>query len=149
MAATGFGSERLRGDGDQARWDRERDYWFADRRATTVDDAVLNCANTPEGDPPHYSRSGSSWLLFGYDQSFYNHIISPNAATPDCSENNIREKIDGGEDGGIHTARSHHSGGVNLVTADGSVRFIKATIATAVWRALGTRAGGEIFDSGF
>jgi hypothetical protein len=30
---------------------------------------------------------------------------------------------------------------------DGSVRFSKSTIAKATWRALGTRAGGEVVSS--
>jgi prepilin-type processing-associated H-X9-DG protein len=42
------------------------------------------------------------------------------------------------------TARSFHPGGVNALFADGSVRFIKSSIAGATWRALGTIAGGEV-----
>jgi prepilin-type N-terminal cleavage/methylation domain-containing protein/prepilin-type processing-associated H-X9-DG protein len=42
------------------------------------------------------------------------------------------------------TARSYHSGGVNVVLMDGSVRFVTNDILSATWRALGTRAGGEV-----
>jgi prepilin-type processing-associated H-X9-DG protein len=42
------------------------------------------------------------------------------------------------------TARSYHSGGVNVLLMDGSVRFVGNGIALATWRALGTRAGGEV-----
>lgn len=42
------------------------------------------------------------------------------------------------------TSRSYHSGGVNTVFMDGSVHFISNTIAPQTWRALGTRAGGEV-----
>ena len=42
------------------------------------------------------------------------------------------------------TARSFHAGGVNAQMMDGSVRFIKDSINQAAWRALGTRAGGEV-----
>jgi len=41
-------------------------------------------------------------------------------------------------------ARSYHSGGVNVVLLDGSVRFVTNDIPLATWRALGTRAGGEV-----
>jgi prepilin-type N-terminal cleavage/methylation domain-containing protein/prepilin-type processing-associated H-X9-DG protein len=42
------------------------------------------------------------------------------------------------------TARSYHSGGiVNAALMDGSVRTISRTIGLPIWRAMGTRAGGE------
>jgi prepilin-type N-terminal cleavage/methylation domain-containing protein/prepilin-type processing-associated H-X9-DG protein len=44
----------------------------------------------------------------------------------------------------IVTARSHHSGGVNALAMDGSVRFVSNGIDGVVWRALGTRQGGEV-----
>ena len=42
------------------------------------------------------------------------------------------------------TARSFHSGGVNVLLMDGSVRFVRNTIALATWRAMGTRDTGEV-----
>lgn len=42
------------------------------------------------------------------------------------------------------TARSFHTGGVNVLLLDGSVRFVSDTITPAVWRGLGTREGGEV-----
>ncbi len=44
-------------------------------------------------------------------------------------------------------ATSFHPGGVNTHFADGSVRFIKNSIARNTWWSLGTRAGGEIISS--
>jgi prepilin-type N-terminal cleavage/methylation domain-containing protein/prepilin-type processing-associated H-X9-DG protein len=44
-------------------------------------------------------------------------------------------------------ASSFHSGGVNACMGDGSVRFMKNTIAMSVWWALGTRANNEVIDS--
>jgi len=43
--------------------------------------------------------------------------------------------------------RSLHPGGVNFAKADGSVMFIKNSIALTTYRALGTRAGGEVISS--
>jgi prepilin-type N-terminal cleavage/methylation domain-containing protein/prepilin-type processing-associated H-X9-DG protein len=42
------------------------------------------------------------------------------------------------------TARSYHPGAVNALLMDGSVRNIGNSIGLKVWRALGTRAGGEV-----
>ena len=45
---------------------------------------------------------------------------------------------------GAITARSYHPGGVNVLFADGGVRFIKSSIDGGTWRALGTVAGAEV-----
>ncbi len=48
---------------------------------------------------------------------------------------------------GSASASSLHSGGVNLCFADGSVHFIKSSIALPTWWGLGTRAMGEVISS--
>jgi len=47
------------------------------------------------------------------------------------------------------TSRSFHSGGVNALLMDGSVRFVRSTISVSTWRALATAAGGETIGSEF
>jgi prepilin-type N-terminal cleavage/methylation domain-containing protein/prepilin-type processing-associated H-X9-DG protein len=43
------------------------------------------------------------------------------------------------------TSRSYHSGGViNVLLMDGSVRSVSDSVSLQIWRALGTRAGGEV-----
>jgi hypothetical protein len=42
------------------------------------------------------------------------------------------------------TSRSYHTGSVQSLLADGAVRSFSENIDQNVWRALGTRAGGEI-----
>ena len=42
------------------------------------------------------------------------------------------------------TATSRHPGGVNVLTADGAVRFVKQTVALPPWKALATIAGGDV-----
>jgi prepilin-type N-terminal cleavage/methylation domain-containing protein len=42
------------------------------------------------------------------------------------------------------TSRSHHTGLVHSLLADGSVRAISSNVNLRIWRALGTRAGGEV-----
>jgi prepilin-type processing-associated H-X9-DG protein len=44
-------------------------------------------------------------------------------------------------------ASSNHSGGVNVLQLDGSVRFVKNSISRATWRAIATHASGEIISS--
>jgi prepilin-type N-terminal cleavage/methylation domain-containing protein/prepilin-type processing-associated H-X9-DG protein len=45
------------------------------------------------------------------------------------------------------TSRSYHPGGVNALLMDGSARFVKSSINMQTWRALGTRAGGEVISA--
>jgi prepilin-type processing-associated H-X9-DG protein len=68
----------------------------------------------------------------------YNHVMPPN--TWSCG-------YGGTHDGGASTASSRHPGGVNVLMADGSVRFTKQTINVQVWEAMGSRNGGEIIDA--
>ena len=45
------------------------------------------------------------------------------------------------------SASSYHPGGVNVLMADGSVKFMKNTVSPFTWRALGTIGGGEVISA--
>ena len=68
----------------------------------------------------------------------YNHVMVPNSWT--CSNGNVN-------DAGAFPASSRHSGGVNMLMGDGSVKFIKGSISTATWWAIGSRNGSEVIDA--
>jgi prepilin-type N-terminal cleavage/methylation domain-containing protein/prepilin-type processing-associated H-X9-DG protein len=66
---------------------------------------------------------------------FYTHTVPPNFVGRDCYSQGLQE---------MHLAsRSYHVGGVNVGFTDGSVHYIADTIPLPLWKALGTRAGGE------
>jgi prepilin-type N-terminal cleavage/methylation domain-containing protein/prepilin-type processing-associated H-X9-DG protein len=44
-------------------------------------------------------------------------------------------------------ARSRHSGGINVLFGDGSVRFLKNSVNAANWIAINTISGGEVLSS--
>jgi prepilin-type N-terminal cleavage/methylation domain-containing protein/prepilin-type processing-associated H-X9-DG protein len=67
-------------------------------------------------------------------------------APPDLDLIGIKES-DGGPTYAAVTSRSYHPGGVNALLADGSVRFVKESVAGTLWRALGSVAGGEIINA--
>ena len=68
-------------------------------------------------------------------------LLTPNSPNADCSNSTIH-------DNGMFTARSRHSGGVNGLMGDGSVKFIKSSISMTTWWALGTRNNGEVISAG-
>ncbi len=71
--------------------------------------------------------------------AYYTHTVPPNYRGLDCVRAVGLDKL--------HLAsRSFHTGGVNVVRADGSVGFIRDSIDPAQWRAFGTRAGGEVLN---
>ena len=133
-------SERLAGDRDAKHYTPWRDSAFAifDPASSiiTPDQAVALCERPVNPNPKHASFGGFTWALSGYSQTWYNHVLPPNASTPDCAA--------GGPGGlGAYTARSFHVGGVNTLFADGSVHFSANSIELPVWRALGTVNGHE------
>jgi len=53
--------------------------------------------------------------------------------------------VDAGGDNQL-AARSRHTGGVNSVLCDGSVRFFTGNVTLIAWRSLGTASGGEVVN---
>jgi len=83
----------------------------------------------------------------------YRHVFGPNAPRA-CQEYfDPMDHIYGVNMGSwprqLNDAASFHPGGVNMLFFDGSVQFIKDGVNRAVYRGLGTRAGGETIDGAF
>ena len=78
-------------------------------------------------------------------------INTPNSGTdvtPYCLNNGINPPCTTTGSANSHkAARSKHSGGVNTLMGDGSIRFVSNTIVLSTWRALGTMNGGEVIPS--
>ncbi len=73
----------------------------------------------------------------------YTHTLPPNWNTKSYSGT---QKYNCGDTSfsRMHIASSsYHSGGVNGCMADGSVRFTSDSVSSTIWRAVGTRSGGE------
>ncbi|VTR94516.1 Prepilin-type N-terminal cleavage/methylation domain-containing protein OS=Singulisphaera acidiphila (strain ATCC BAA-1392 / DSM 18658 / VKM B-2454 / MOB10) GN=Sinac_4534 PE=4 SV=1: N_methyl_2: SBP_bac_10 [Gemmata massiliana] len=77
--------------------------------------------------------------------SLYTHTQVPNAKAGDCLDLGLRSGDTGTLFAGHITARSAHTGGVNACMGDGSVRFVRDSISIETWRAMGTRANGDLF----
>ncbi len=57
------------------------------------------------------------------------------------------DENDGGPTYMSLSASSYHSGGVNTLFGDGSVRYVKTSVSPVTWRALGSIAGGEVISA--
>jgi len=95
--------------------------------------------------------SGAHWSLsFPWHNSNNNYVHhnTPNSIT--CINPNTGPNGDSPDWGGLTgmvSATSNHPGGVNVAMTDGSVKFIKDTIAATTWWAIGTKAGGEVISA--
>ncbi len=99
-----------------------------------------NCAGNPmvwNG----YNRRGFMWASGEARCVSYNHYYPPNAKNFDCIANDPSMTY---ISVGYRAARSRHSGGVNVMLADGSVRFVSGSVDPITWRYASTRAGGEV-----
>jgi prepilin-type N-terminal cleavage/methylation domain-containing protein len=94
-------------------------------------------------------KRGYLWATGELRCASYNHFLLPNSATPDCLSNDFTPGEGVYTSAGFRTARSKHFGGVNLALGDGSVRFVSDAISQTSWRALATRASGDILGNDF
>ncbi len=88
------------------------------------------------------NRRGFMWASGEIRAGSYNHFLTPNSPSFDCVANDPANYWYTGV--GFRAARSRHTGGANVLLADGSVRFFRDAVDPTAWRALGTRAGGEV-----
>jgi prepilin-type N-terminal cleavage/methylation domain-containing protein/prepilin-type processing-associated H-X9-DG protein len=113
------------------------------RPATWNDDptAVNECKqfvqSTSSSNAPFTYLGNQYWRGAIVWTSIYSHTLPPNSTTirGNCVDSSLVK--------GHIPARSYHTGGVNTVACDGSVRFVRDSVDPAAWRAYGTRAGGE------
>lgn len=101
----------------------------------------LNFNTRASGNEPR----GFAWASGEYRSALYNHYYPPNAASYDCITSVTMDPTPPPAKPilysayGWRAARSLHPGGVNVLLADGSARFIEDTIDHGVWSELSTR----------
>lgn len=81
---------------------------------------------------------GIVWLMGGYIHNLYNHNLAVNQNS--CMSLGMVQE-------GAYTAGSRHPGGTHALFVDGHASFMAENLAPEVWRALGTRNGGEIVQA--
>jgi prepilin-type N-terminal cleavage/methylation domain-containing protein/prepilin-type processing-associated H-X9-DG protein len=132
LSNTAFYSERILGDGSNAIVSPIGDVFLNFATPTTPDEAIQACNAIDINDLsfqfPFFM--GAPWT---HGQHTYLHASKPN--TRSCGFLFVLRAV--------MPASSRHVGGVNVLYGDGSVHYVPDSVDLDVWRALGSRDGGE------
>lgn len=132
-------------------------YSFSSTRFADVSDGLSNTVMgselilNPDGvGTPNQSRAVRDTRGRYYNcyrgSALFSTQYPPNTSVPDAVENCVANPASPcvmAPGPKVQYARSYHTGGANVMLADGSVRFVSETVSTEVFRALGSRAEGE------
>ena len=131
---TAMMSERQLGDGSNGISTRSTDTFQPGTYPNTADEARDQCRAVDVTDLTKQGKSngGVPWLTPDHTTTYYYHILTPNDLSCMYPPGRIAT-----------TANSKHTGGVHVSLCDGSVRFVSTSVDLNVWRAVGTRQGGE------
>lgn len=138
MSNTAGFSERLTGDYNQSKASPMTDTFQPGTQPYTMQDAYNDCysINLMDLSKQGFSAIGSPWIRGYHSVSEYYHIAQPFGRSCMFPPGRI-----------MTTANSQHGQLVNMCFVDGSTHTVPASIELDVWRAIGTRAGGEVTGS--
>jgi prepilin-type processing-associated H-X9-DG protein len=85
--------------------------------------------------------AGAQWFKGSPGITLFNELLPPNSPIPNCSDHCNGCDADGAS---LIASRSMHTGGVQVLMMDGSVRFVSDAINYTTWQALGGREDGRI-----
>ena len=137
LSNTAFFSEKMRGHGNP---DPKTDLFVIPAQTSLAGTySTCNSINTATA-TPLTSKWGYSWVMGENCCTQYNHVAVPN--TVSCagtgftgSMTNMAMQV---------SASSRHTGGVHVLMGDGATHFYSENIDLNVWRAIGSRNGGEV-----
>ncbi|MGE3818025.1 MAG: DUF1559 domain-containing protein [Isosphaeraceae bacterium] len=118
----------------------------------------------PVADPrvvaPEYRGSGCSLKTTGHTEWVDGHVHQSGMTTAWTPNREIfgadertdldltgKREVSGGPTFAAVNARGWHPGGVNVLLADGSVKFLMETVNGQTWRALGSVSGGDVLSA--
>lgn len=118
---------------------------------TPPSDPSAICSLSNDGRNPPRTSGHSEWIDGRVHQSGFTAAFTPNTNVVCNGIENMdwvstREGVEGGATYAAVTSRSYHASAVNVAMTDGSVHTVSDDIEALVWRAMATRAGGEVQD---
>jgi prepilin-type N-terminal cleavage/methylation domain-containing protein/prepilin-type processing-associated H-X9-DG protein len=122
--------------------------WGPNASASLITQGLLACNQSFQsatGSGAWNSR-GVFWEVGAVGMTLFNTVVPPNSTQYKWGA--CRSSGGGWPDQSTFSdASSNHSGGVNCLMADGSVKFIKNSISMQTWFSLGTKSNGEVVDA--
>ncbi len=108
---------------------------------------ISQCAAAAKlGSGQYFAKSstlGQNWAFGVVGYSLGNVLLPPNPDYPNCSTNGTGTI----QNPGMFGMSSRHPGGANVLMCDGSVRFLKDSVAWETIWALGSRSQAEVIGS--
>jgi hypothetical protein len=152
LSQTAFASERMLGGGIQR---KDPSGWYmvmGGAMPTSASETYSRCQAVGGATSIWFHHTGSAWSSGEMASAAYNHVAPPNGRS--CAIMTGAQMMGSWSGDAMNlpwymqiSATSNHPGGVNVLSGDGSVRFVKDTVAVQPWRAFGSRAGGEVISS--
>ncbi|MFN4906460.1 MAG: DUF1559 domain-containing protein [Planctomycetota bacterium] len=137
LSTTAAISERLAGDFSQTISTPKTDTFQPGTNPMTADEALRDClaVNVTDLSKQGFSDIGAPWIRGYHSTTEYYHINNPNGRSCMFPPGRI-----------MTTANSQHANLVNMALCDGSTQNVSSTIDLVIYRALGTRNGGEVVN---
>ncbi len=104
----------------------------------TTDGLARDCRGIDMWLAPRSNNKGTAWIANQMSFTLYNHVMNINEYS--CLPGGAMPL-------GALTAGSMHNSGANSLFVDGHVKCISSGIDLKVWRAAGSRDGGEVVTS--
>jgi prepilin-type N-terminal cleavage/methylation domain-containing protein/prepilin-type processing-associated H-X9-DG protein len=119
---------------------------LVEQRMKALRDSCLNLTDASLVNP--YSNSGGLWAPAAARYTGYNHHMTPNEKSCfNATRGTAGNTLNRGSMRGMTAPTSFHPGGVNVLMADGTVRFVSDSVDLRIWWAIGTIAGQEAVDN--
>ncbi len=128
-------SEKMLGDGSNGISTPATDTYQPGTYPNNADEVLQQCMAIDVTDLSLQGKSniGVPWIEGDNDATYYYHAMPPNGRSCRFPPSRMSS-----------VSNSRHTGGVQSLLSDGSCRFISSNIDLGVWRAIGTRDGGEV-----
>jgi prepilin-type N-terminal cleavage/methylation domain-containing protein/prepilin-type processing-associated H-X9-DG protein len=93
------------------------------------------------------NQKGFRWSQSDGGFGLFNTVVPPSSAQYPFAWCKYGQANSNASDGEYQNTSSNHPGGCNFLFCDGSVRFVKSTVAITTYWALGTRQNGDVLSS--